>query len=439
MTTMLSLSNEIITRIGDYLPDTDLAHLVQANQYLNQILSRSLLQRALEEQPPPVVKIHALLWAIHYGHTSLVKTILSQPNFTRYCGGIYDALYLAAELGHAEMIPLLIAAGYSVQGDYAKSPLHIAALGGHASVVAVLLDHGADILKKDSKGRTVLLCAIEAPGIVWTKMAPKRISEDDKIALIKLIEAKAVDTIEVLLARGAHVQVRMADERGNTPLHHAAFRCLDSASDLRVGTGILHLLVQAGASLTARNENHLTPFELVVEYSTHCPTAVTFFLDIGLSPNTKDYTGASLLSNTVLCDEGAFRVMEVLLDRGANAEDIELWDLFHDAQDPDPVLFDKMLNLLLINGATFDDKTASECFSYAAMFGMLDVMKVVLETHPVDINTRVSENGGSREGTPLSLAISDQRADILEYLVKHGVRMSTQEKQEVAGILGEEK
>lgn len=159
MTTILSLSNEVITRIGDYLPDQDLAHLVQANLYFNRILHT----RALEEQPPPVGNIHALLWAIHFGHTSLVKTILSQPKFTMYCDGIYEALNLAAGLGHAEMVPFLIAAGYAVEGNNSKSPLPIAALNGHASVVAQLLDHGADIDGKDNEDRTAWLCAIEVP------------------------------------------------------------------------------------------------------------------------------------------------------------------------------------------------------------------------------------------------------------------------------------
>lgn len=116
--------------------------------------------------------------------------------------------------------------------------------------------------------------------------------------------------------RGAQAKVMMADGRRDSPLHLASYCFLDSASDLRVGTGILHLLVQAGASLSARNHDHLTVFESAVVYPTYCPTSGTYFLDLGLSPNTKESTGCSLLSNTVMCDETAFRVMEVLLNRG---------------------------------------------------------------------------------------------------------------------------
>lgn len=388
MTSILSLPNELITRIGDYLPDKDLAHLAQGTVHLSKILSRSLLERAMEEQPPPVVKIHALLWAIHHGHTSLVKTILSQPNFSRYVGGIYDALDFAAELGHSEMIPHLIAAGYKVKGHWPKSPLHTAALNGHASVVTQLLDHGARIHRKDGQDRTPLICAIEAPSIIGRKISRKGHNENDHLQLIQKIEAQVIATIQVLLHRGAHSELLDGGHSGNTPLHHAVFNCLESALDLRVGSGIFRLLLHAGASLTARNTDQLTPLELAVTHPTACPTALTFFLDIGLSPNTKDSNGHCLLSNSIVCTKEAFSVMQVLLDRGAIADEINLRDFLRDSQRPDPILCDKIITLLLIHGASFGDSdSASECFSYAALNGMFEVMKAVLGTCAgIDIN-----------------------------------------------------
>lgn len=422
--------------IGDFLPDKDLAHLAQGNHYFNEIFARSLLCRALEEQPPPVVKIHALLWAIHHGHTSLVKTIVSQPMFSMYTSGVYEALNLASELGHPDMIPLLIAAGYEVGGYGSKSPLHIAASNGHASVVTQLLDHGAQIHKKDGQDRTAFACALEAPWIIWKKLAPKGISNKDNLQLMNFIEAQVTATITILLHRGAHSELSTTDRDGYTPLHLAVLNCLEPALDFRVGTGTFRLLVQAGVPLNARDNIHLTAFELAVTSST--PTAVAFFLDIGLSPNTKDFYGNSLLSNSIRCDKESFQVMELLLQTGANADEVNLWDFFYDSDDEDPVLFDKILTLFLIHGASFGSHTsASECFSYAAMRGMLEVMKVVLERCPgIDINTKVHQNSGSRVGTPLQLAISSNRADILEYLLEHGVKMSTMEEKQVAKILG---
>lgn len=102
-----------------------------------------LIKRSLECQPPRVNKINTLLWDIHYGHASLVKTIVSKPNLSRERGGIQDALHLAAELGHPNIIPILISARYEIDGTGLQLPLHLPAINGHASTVAKLLDHGA--------------------------------------------------------------------------------------------------------------------------------------------------------------------------------------------------------------------------------------------------------------------------------------------------------
>ncbi|KAL0636404.1 hypothetical protein Q9L58_004654 [Maublancomyces gigas] len=433
MAAFLSLPNELIRRVGDYLPDKEVAHLSQASWRFKELLSPLLLKRALEDKPPPVVKINALLWAVHYGHTGLVETIVSQPDFSRYYGDVYHALDLAAELGRGDIIKILISAGYEVEGSGSKTPLHIASINGHANTVTQLIAHGADINKKH-RGVTALVSAIQAPRAIWRKLAPKGMSGKDNLKLVQTIEARVVTTIQVLLNAGAYSELRTVDHDGNTPLHHAVFYCLGSTLDLQVGAGILRLLVQSGSSLSARNHNQYTPLELTAQCG--CSTALTFFLDIGLSPNTKGLDGRSLLSNTIVCTTRALSTMQVLLDKGATTENISLHSLFCDAEEPDPILFDKILTLLLIHGASFGEG-AGECFSYAAMHGMLAVMKVVFETCPgVDINTAVEDNDTGRVGTALQLAIDDNRADIVKYLVQIGVEMSVAEKGQVEVILG---
>lgn len=424
---MLSLPDEIIIRIGNYLPDKDMAHLAQVDSRLSQTLSDSLFKRASEDQPPPVVKIPALLWAIHFGHTSLVKRIISQPNFRTY--NQYGALDLATKLGHADMIPILISAGYEIGHS-----LHTAAINGHDSTVSQLLKHGAPI-HQIYQDMTPLVSAIYAPWTIWKSTPSKGIAAKDGPLLVQEIEEKAVATIQILLNNGAQSQIRTVDAQGNTPLHHAVFSCVNFAVDRWVGSGILRLLVQAGASLTARNQNNFTPLELAVCYPTASSTALNFFLDIGLSPNTKFEDGRSLLSNAVICHDKGLRVIQVLLNRGATTDDVNLLEFFYDQEYPDP-LFDKILILLLIHGATFGDE-ASQCFTYAARLGMLDVMKTVLETCPgIDLSTSVDRNGSMQGGTPLQLAISGGRADIVKFLVERGVEISKLEREQVEAMLG---
>lgn len=297
-----------------------------------------------------------------------------------------------------------------------------------------LLNHGADIYKKYNH-KTALICAIHAPWELLEKMVGNGISERDELELLQTIEAKVVTTIQVLLNRGGYAQLSVLDSHGDTPLHHAVIFCPHSTLDIRAGSGILNQLVQAGSSLTAQNTHHDTPVDLAVDATAGSRTALTYFLDIGLSPNTKSYWGKSLLSTALCCDEAALPIIEILLAKGARAEDISLHPLFRESENPDPVVFDNILTLLLIHGATFGED-ASECFGYAALHGMLEIMKVIFEMCPrIDINTTVEEIGMARVGTALQLAIGDDRGDIVEYLVGLGVEMSTEEKMQVDMML----
>lgn len=109
-------------------------------------------------------------------------------------------------------------------------------------------------------------------------------------------------------------------------------------------------------------------------------------------------------------------------------EDISLHSLFCDAEESDPILFDKILTLLLIHGASFGEGPG-EPFGYAALHGILAVMEVVFETCPgVDINTAVEGNNTGRVGSAPQLAIDDNCADIVKYLVQIGEEMSGQRR-----------
>lgn len=444
MASFLSLPNELIGRVGDYLPDKELANLSQAAQAFNEILCPLLLKRSMEDKPRPVVNMNALIWAVQQGHTGLVKTVVSQPNFSRgrnriynfpdprHEGDVYNALALAAELGHTDIIPILISAGYGVEGSRSKSPLHLAVTNAHASTVSKLLDHGAEIDKKCG-AMTALVCAIRAPWEIKRNMVHQGISGVDDPQTVQAIEARAIATIQVLLSRGAHPELRAIDRYGNTPLHHAVFRCIGSTRDPRVGAGILRLLVDAGSDISAMNEDKCTPLEIAVV--SHCTTALTFFLDIGLSPNTKGIEGMTLLQSTLIWTPTALPIIQVLLERGATTNDV-LHTLFSDAKAPNPVVFEKILILLLIHGASFGED-ASQCFAYAALHGMLAVMKIVLETCPgIDINTTLEADGGGRAGNALQLAIGNDRADIVGYLVEIGAEMSVMERMVVEIMLG---
>ena len=76
--------------------------------------------------------------------------------------GIDYALYRASCEGHTDMAQLFLERGASANGErnpmvkMAYNPLQCAAKEGHASTVALLLQHGADRTRKDMRGKTAL-------------------------------------------------------------------------------------------------------------------------------------------------------------------------------------------------------------------------------------------------------------------------------------------
>ena len=76
------------------------------------------------------------------------------------CKMRYDPtpLHLAAARGHADVVKLLIDAGADLnKGDmHNNTPLHLAAARGHADVVKLLIDAGADLSKRNMRNKTPL-------------------------------------------------------------------------------------------------------------------------------------------------------------------------------------------------------------------------------------------------------------------------------------------
>jgi hypothetical protein len=118
------------------------------------------------------------------------KKLLGPPqNISEVC--------YAAENGDLDRLKGLIIAGARINGTCVnqKSPLMLASANGHVDVVRYLLDHGAEVNKKESDGETALSLALE--------LSPN------------------LDVVEVLMQSGADIDAR--DSLGRTPLMRATF------------------------------------------------------------------------------------------------------------------------------------------------------------------------------------------------------------------------
>ena len=105
------------------------------------------------------------------------------------------------------------------------TPLHHAAIGGHAEVVEVLLEGGAKLDSIGSRGETALFLASSAGNAEVVELLakagadPNKASADGKTPLHKAAMAGNAEVVEVLLAAGADPTTK--DRSGRTALEIA--------------------------------------------------------------------------------------------------------------------------------------------------------------------------------------------------------------------------
>ncbi|KAL0634803.1 hypothetical protein Q9L58_006236 [Maublancomyces gigas] len=456
MFNLQSLPTEVIMLVGDHLGDRDLAHLGQVNRYFNWIFSSTLMQRAMEDKPPRVAKIPALLWAIDYGHTHLVQKIVSQPSFTANSYRTKDALYDAAVLGNANIISTLIAGGYDVNAKrFAdnRSALHISAIHGHAEATKMLLDRGADIYARDDWGLTAFNLAISSPFIIFKSVRPIRPLRnrtpthfapltDAEIKLKHEIELCVVSTLRILIENGAHAELHIPDADDDTPLHYAVnnWAGVNHGRNFDVGTEVLRFLVDQGADIMALNNGDEYPIHMAARADVTNLNALKAFLDMGMSPNQRTPGGKTILAGALQFRPEAFPVVELLLDRGAIAsgpDGVNLLHFFSDIYKADneghSELFERFMRLFLSYGVDFNGDEA-KCFTLSAYTGNVPVMKLIFEKG-ADINTATHSHYHGLK-TPLQIAIRKESTEMVEFLVQRGVRMSLGEKGLVEEFLG---
>ena len=200
----------------------------------------------------------ALVVAAHSGHTALARFLLAQGADPNAAEAGYSALHAATLRGDEALAAALLARGADpnapvVRGSQGRrnSPDYVldhdvvgatafwlAAHFAEPGVMRVLADGGADPQIVMEDGRTPLMAAAAARRRREPGLAPNPV-EDERLVL----EA-ARATID------AGVDVNAADGAGNTALHTAARRRLDT---------VVRLLADSGADLHAVNDQGQTP------------------------------------------------------------------------------------------------------------------------------------------------------------------------------------
>jgi ankyrin repeat protein len=202
--------------------------------------------KSLDSFPQP------LYYTAQLGHYELCEWLIREQkcdvNSTR---GIFgQPVQIAARFGHAKVVRLLVDHGAELNticGEYGY-PLQAAAYGGHADIVRILLDHGADVNAKGGKFGSALIAACHDGHLRAARVLLDRGADMDMVcahegkALNIAAGAGNMPLVRLLLQKGADVN-GTCDGEGSA-LYAAS---LNGALDM------VKMLVAAGADVNLRS------------------------------------------------------------------------------------------------------------------------------------------------------------------------------------------
>ncbi len=274
------------------------------------------------------------------------------------------------------------------------TPLHTSALWGTLGTAQLLVQKGADINGRDSRGETPLHKSLTRPTGLFARRSKNMtafllekganfnaLDQNDASPLHRAIKSGDAELISALLAKNVNVNAR--DRTGQTPI----FTLMTKTSELR--------LVRA-------------------------------LLEKGANPNLRPPSGAGLLSRAAQTRRK--ELVQLLLDKGAdvNAKDSEgrsaLGALLYSGGNDDAA---PIAELLLAKGADPTEKVYSESLLYRAISnGSKEILLVLLATKKISLKA----TGDGRQ-SPLLQAVNQGRTEIVVMLLEAGADATEKDAQ----------
>ncbi|OAQ70165.1 ankyrin repeats (3 copies) domain-containing protein [Pochonia chlamydosporia 170] len=389
----LELPDELILLLADCLvAETDLNPLVRTNKRLNTILDPVLYTRhvRLSAKRARHSNTHkgcwALLWAAAHGRLPTAKKAIQ-------AGAHIDGRMMAPEDSdfdseHSEDDE----SGWVEEigaWPYYQTPLLLASTAGHTTIVRFLLEEGADVEVEEGIGCT---------------------------SLTRAAEMGHAEVVRVLLDVG-RANVNAQNHYQHTPLTEAAGHGHAAVVKMLLDTG------DVDADVLTRNDETALTMAIRRGHS----AVVKVLLESGMvEPDLKDHNGMTPLHVAVQCRQED--IVRMLLETGrvnANSKNIfsntAVSYLFTGG--PFSGIEDSRAEgiantLLRWEGIEVESDFCSvdSFFHWASTHGFIDVMKLLLEMNPGNVNTEWNDGWGGL--SPLRCAAEGGHVEAVEFLLR---------------------
>jgi ankyrin repeat protein len=182
----------------------------------------------------------------------------------------YTALAHAANLGHAEIVKMLLGAGADANAKtkyYGRTPIILAALNDHLDVVKILLNSGADVNYIGTDGVNALIFAVDGDNLQIAGAlldagadVNRRVFNDTTTPLLRAVGKGNTEMVKLLIKAGADVNARDKTKR-----LHARYKMETTPLMLASSKGqieIVKALIEAGAEVNAKNASGSTALSI---------------------------------------------------------------------------------------------------------------------------------------------------------------------------------
>ena len=266
----------------------------------------------------------------------------------------------------------------NARGGYHCTPLHAAIVKGNVDIVALLLEHGAEMATWNLKNRS---------------------------PLYEAARRGCLDVVRLLLYH--HVDVNSRNGTEGTPLSTAS-----QEGELEVA----QTLLQHGAAVDSRDKDGWTPL-ILASHNGHLDV-VRLLLENGATVDSREDEGWTSLM--LASQYGHLDVMRLLLENGATVDSRkdDGWTSLMVASEKGHL---DVVRLLLEDGAAVDSREDDGWTSLmaASQNGHLDVVRLLLE-NGATVDSREDEGW-----TSLMLASQNGHLDVVRLLLQNGAAVGS--------------